>query len=117
MYKQLFFLLLLMPIAFANYPIEDLDPFSEECRAEFDMFMGQQPGELVNEYCSVVNIRILLLVVIIFLMVLFEPKVTKKLKDWDYDNGFIDSDTLINVYRRLLLGMIFMVCYILFLMR
>jgi len=116
-FKQLFFLLLLMPIAFANYPMEDLDPFSENCRAEFDMFMGQQPGELVGKYCSVVNIRILLVVVIVFLMILFEPKLTKKLKDWNYDNGWIDGDTILNMYRRLLLGLVFMIGYFILLMR
>lgn len=84
---------------------------SSGCANELDAFFGQEPKELVQQYCSNVGFRIIIIFIIVGLLWLFEPKVRAEVMKRDFDNGFISSAQIMHIYKWLGLGILFIGIY------
>jgi len=79
------------------------------CRDEWDIFMGQQPEDLINKYCDRIGIRVLVLLGLIFLMWIAEPKVQSIFRK--KCNEYFPYQWACFLYKWVGLGMIFIAMY------
>lgn len=112
----LLLLVLLLPLVVADeIPFEpmtlgmDIVEPSQMCRDEWNIFMGQQPEELINKYCDRVGVRVLVLLGLIALMWLAEPKMQKLFKD--KGNEYFPYQWACFLYKWVGLGMMFIAMY------
>jgi len=79
---------------------------SIQCKDEWNRIMGMQPGENIKRYCNVIDFRIFILLILVFIIWLTEPVLNNKLS---YNYKYIGF-----VYKWLGLGLLFMAGYLLF---
>lgn len=126
MYKWLI-ILLLIPSVFALNITDDIyldaptpyggkiDIMNPICKEEYNKFIGQQPIDIIKQYCTGLGFKALNLIIIGMFMWLAEPFIIRLLRRYEFDNNFFSTDDLIRMYKAIGLGILFISCWVLFL--
>ena len=79
-----------------------------------------QTKELINNYCSAIDNRLIILLVIVGIMWLIQPKVFKAIERINFKNKFIKElfgeNSLKIIYKWLGIGLLFMAVYLIMIM-
>lgn len=84
---------------------------SSECIKQLNDFFQTNPKQMVQEYCSAVDWRLLALGIVILILYIIEPKIRKYLEKKDYNSRWLDSNLIIFSYRWLVAGLMFILIY------
>lgn len=97
-----------------------MQDISQYCQKEISQFMSQDPHDLIKNYCSTVNVRVLVLLGIILAMYILEPYILKQIMNLKlnrkFESYFADNEQLCRIYRAVTAGMIFMSGYAIWIM-
>lgn len=86
---------------------------SQGCRDEWNFFVKKDPEALVREYCEVVNVRLIYLILIAALLWLAEPRIKELIlkNEVFWSKNHLRSEYIIFLYKWIGLGILFMACY------